>query len=86
MNKPPVIIDEIQRAPDLLSYIQAQVDEQRDFKGRFILTGSHQLSLRAEISQSLAGRTALLNLLPLSLGELSAAKNPTDRDSVLFRG
>ena len=58
-----VIFDEIQRVPTLLSYIQTLVDE-HNFKGRFILTGSHQLELRAEISQSLAGRTAILSLLP----------------------
>ncbi len=64
------IIDEIQRAPELLSYIQVIVDERKQ-NGLYILTGSHQLSLHAQITQSLAGRTALLNLLPLSLVELS---------------
>ena len=63
------VIDEIQRAPDLLSYLQAEVDE-RPAAGRFILIGSQQLALSAAVSQSLAGRTALLELLPLSLAEL----------------
>lgn len=67
-----VIIDEIQRVPELLSYIQAIVDEERT-NGRFVLTGSHQLQLREAVSQSLAGRTAILNLLPFSIGELNAA-------------
>jgi len=66
-----VIIDEIQRVPELLSYIQVEVDA-KAANGRFVLTGSHQLSLREAISQSLAGRTAILNLLPFSIRELKA--------------
>jgi predicted AAA+ superfamily ATPase len=66
----PVIIDEIQRVPDLLSYIQVIVDEKKK-NGQFILTGSHQLKLMESISQSLAGRTAILQLLPLTLSELN---------------
>jgi len=66
-----VIIDEIQRVPELLSYIQSIVDEDPlKLTGRFVVTGSHQLQLRQAISQSLAGRTAVLNLLPLSIAEL----------------
>lgn len=64
-----LIIDEIQRVPELLSYIQVMVDENEE-KGQFILTGSHQLSLHASISQSLVGRTSILKLLPLSMQEL----------------
>lgn len=64
-----LIIDEIQRVPELLSYIQVMVDEKEE-KGQFILTGSHQLSLHESISQSLAGRTAILKLMPLSIREL----------------
>lgn len=67
-----VVLDEIQRVPHLLSYIQARVDENR-LNGEFVLTGSHQLELKEAISQSLAGRTAILNLLPLSIRELSDA-------------
>jgi len=63
------ILDEVQRVPKLLSFIQALVDESNQ-KGQFILTGSHQLELHEAISQSLAGRTALLTLLPMSLEEL----------------
>jgi uncharacterized protein len=63
------IIDEIQRAPKLLSYIQTLVDEKQK-EGLFILTGSQQLLLLDNITQSLAGRTALLTLYPLSLAEL----------------
>lgn len=70
--KEGAILDEIQRAPQLLSYLQVLVDEM-DKKGHFILTGSHQLELQEAIAQSLAGRTALLTLYPMSLQELSDA-------------
>jgi hypothetical protein len=66
----PVILDEIQRVPALLSWIQVFSDELPGAKGQWILTGSNQLQLRESVSQSLAGRTALLTLLPLSLNEL----------------
>jgi predicted AAA+ superfamily ATPase len=65
-------LDEIQEVPTLLSYIQVRVDASNR-KGEFILTGSHQLMLNAAISQSLAGRVAILHLLPLSLEELMMA-------------
>ena len=81
-----VILDEIQRAPDLLSYIQVVVDdEQRN--GHFVLTGSHQLAVREAITQSLAGRVGILSLLPLSIGELSAAgiTHPSFEDYI-YRG
>ncbi|MEE2959244.1 MAG: ATP-binding protein [Myxococcota bacterium] len=80
-----VIFDEIQRVPTLLSYIQTLVDE-HNFKGRFILTGSHQLELRAEISQSLAGRTAILSLLPLSISEVKTIKQFENKDDYIFNG
>lgn len=64
-----VILDEIQRVPELLSYLQVAVDAEPQ-AGRFVLTGSHQLALREAIAQSLAGRTALLHLLPFSIAEL----------------
>lgn len=67
-----VILDEIQRTPQLLSYLQGSVDADNR-PGRFVLTGSHQLELRAAITQSLAGRTGILHLLPLSIAELAAA-------------
>lgn len=70
----PVILDEIQRAPDLFSYIQVLVDEHRDWTGRFILTGSQNFLLLQSVSQSLAGRCAVLHLLPLSLAELMGRK------------
>lgn len=79
------VLDEIQRAPDLLSYIQSIVDE-HNIKGEFILTGSHQLALHAAITQSLAGRTALLTLLPLSLAELQASNISLTLDEWIFTG
>jgi uncharacterized protein len=68
----PCVIDEIQHVPELLSYIQVLVDQDRR-NGRFVLTGSHQLEVRQAITQSLAGRTAILHLLPLTIGELAGA-------------
>jgi predicted AAA+ superfamily ATPase len=65
----PVVLDEVQRTPDLFSYIQVAVDS-APVPGRFILTGSHNFLIMQEISQSLAGRSAILHLLPLSLAEL----------------
>jgi len=65
----PLILDEVQRVPDLLSWIQVHVDEGVP-NGSYILTGSHQLQLQNVISQSLAGRTSVLTLLPLSIREL----------------
>lgn len=64
-----VILDEIQRAPDLLSYIQGIVDKD-DSPGKFILTGSRQFHLMNKVGQTLAGRTAIVTLLPFSLNEL----------------
>src|SRR3989304_9379911 len=67
------ILDEIQKAPQLLSYIQELVDQSaQDIKGQFILTGSHQLELHQAITQSLAGRTALLVLMPFNISELQS--------------
>jgi len=68
-----VILDEIQKTPQLLSYIQGIVDVD-DSHGKFILTGSQQFHLMHKISQTLAGRSAILHLLPFSLSELSRRK------------
>ena len=65
----PLILDEIQRVPDLLSYIQTEVDEPKSDR-HFVLTGSHQMLLMEKITQSLAGRTVITKLLPLSRREL----------------
>lgn len=79
------ILDEVQRAPELLSYLQVIADEQRR-NGLFVLTGSEQFRLSDAISQSLAGRTVLLRLLPLSVAELAAAGRVSTVDNLLFSG
>lgn len=66
----PLIIDEIQYVPELLSYVKTKVDEDRK-PGQWLFTGSRNFSLMHGISQSLAGRAAILNLLPFSCSELS---------------
>lgn len=79
------IFDEIQEAPKLLSYIQVRVDV-TGRKGEFILTGSHQLDLNEAVSQSLAGRVAVLHLLPLSLEEMMMAGINKPIDTTLYEG
>lgn len=80
------ILDEIQRLPLLLSYLQGIVDEHPSKKGLFILTGSHQKELHQSVSQSLAGRTALLTLLPLCLSELPKLEQEKQLDDYLYQG
>lgn len=80
------IIDEIQNVPDLLSYLQGDIDS-RPEPGRFILTGSQHFGLSQSISQSLAGRSGILVLLPLGMEELRAFPNaPTDLFETLWQG
>jgi predicted AAA+ superfamily ATPase len=79
------VLDEIQRTPALLSWLQVLVDEDRA-PSRFILTGSHSFELMGAVAQSLAGRTALLQLLPMSLAELRSAGLPTGTDRLLHAG
>ncbi len=69
----PVVLDEVQRAPDLFSYIQTAVDDDGG-PGRFILSGSQNFLLLRSISQSLAGRSAILHLLPFSWSELQGRR------------
>jgi len=79
------ILDEVQRLPVLLSYVQGMVDKTRKH-GRFILTGSHQPQLHEAISQSLAGRTAMLTLWPFSLKELRHYESAWDPFDLINRG
>jgi predicted AAA+ superfamily ATPase len=79
------VIDEIQRAPELLSYLQTQIDEQKR-NGLYVLTGSQQLGVSQAVSQSLAGRTALLRLLPFSLAEAKQLSTMNTMESILFTG
>lgn len=71
---PPIILDEVQRVPDLLSYIQVAVDENQG-AGQFVLTGSANFALLESVGQSLAGRTAVLHLLPCAHEELMRFDN-----------
>lgn len=80
-----VIIDEAQHAPELFSYIQGIVDEKKK-RGMFILTGSQNFQLLDKINQSLAGRTAILKLLPFSISEIKSIINKMDINEVLSRG
>ncbi len=80
-----VVIDEIQHVPELLSYLQVIVDE-LGHNGQYVLTGSEQFPLSDAISQSLAGRTALLRLLPFSLLERQEAKATDSIVDLLFSG
>lgn len=79
------ILDEIQRTPDLLSYLQVLADE-NGRNAQFVLTGSEQFRLSDAINQSLAGRTALLRLLPLSLAELTMSGRSFSVNELLFTG
>lgn len=78
-------MDEIQQVPKLLSYIQVIVDQDKKC-GQYILTGSHQLMLHDAISQSLAGRTALLTLFPMTVSELLNADVKLELDEYLLNG
>lgn len=80
-----VVLDEIQRAPSLLSWLQVFADEHGG-NGLFALTGSGQFLLSDAIDQSLAGRTALLRLLPFSIDELRRAGGACGVDDMLYAG
>ena len=79
-----IVIDEIQHFPQLLSYIQTLVDERQDL--RYVLTGSSDFTLMKSVTQSLTGRTAVFELLPLSLGETGIAASRLSLEELLFRG
>lgn len=81
----PVIIDEIQRVPDLLSTVQVHIDKNHK-AGQFLITGSQQVPLKKAVAQSLAGRTAIIQMLPLSLPELHSAGIDLERDVQLVAG
>lgn len=77
--KPPIIIDEVQKAPELFPYIKIMCDESSD-KGLFWLTGSEQYQMMENIAESLAGRIGIMTLYPLSYNELNAVKYDTPID------
>ena len=81
-----VILDEIQKTPKLLSYIQIEVDERPEL-GRFVITGSQNILLNQHVSQTLAGRVALMTLLPFSIEELRDANAlPQTSVQAIFQG
>jgi predicted AAA+ superfamily ATPase len=71
-NPPPVIIDEAQYAPKLFRHLKYAIDQNRDLKGQYILTGSQKFNLMKEVSDSLAGRCVWLELEGLSLHEIQS--------------
>jgi hypothetical protein len=71
LHPPPVVLDEIQAAPDLLPYIKERVDADRGRAGQYILTGSQNLLLMQRVTESLAGRSAVLKLLPMTRREIA---------------
>lgn len=79
------ILDEVQRCPALLSWLQGWVDERKRM-GDFVLTGSAQFDLMAGMAQSLAGRVGRVELLPLSAAEMGAAHLPATLDALLMTG
>jgi hypothetical protein len=81
----PVIIDEIQYAPSLLRYLKYRIDKDRS-PGQYLLTGSQVFPLMQGVSESLAGRCAVLNLHTLSMTELRDANNPIEESSYIFLG
>ncbi|HET7509419.1 MAG TPA: ATP-binding protein [Solirubrobacterales bacterium] len=80
-----IVLDEIQYAPELLSYLKIRIDRDRHAYGRWLLTGSQQFQVMAHVSESLAGRIALLELLPFSLLELGPERLP-DLGSAVWNG
>jgi len=80
-----VIIDEIQRVPELFSYIQSIVDKRKS-SGQFVITGSQHILLHENISQTLAGRVAILSLLPFSYEEIKGVTSSENVNNFLFKG
>jgi predicted AAA+ superfamily ATPase len=82
-HPPPVILDEIQYAPEFLHYIKTAIDENRQ-PGQWLLSGSQNFALMQGVSQTLSGRIAILNLLPFSLGEsIGAGKQNYSIDEII---
>lgn len=80
------IFDEVQRVPNLFSYIQTKIDNKNEM-GQYVLSGSHNFNLMKNISQSLAGRTAVLTLTPFSISELDSEKLLPDKlEKILYNG
>jgi predicted AAA+ superfamily ATPase len=84
-NSKGIIIDEFQHVPEILSFIQGVVDKTKQ-KGLYILTGSNQLLMLGKVNQSLAGRTALLKLLPFSINEIRELSHNFTVDKFITTG
>lgn len=85
-HREPLILDEIQYAPDLTRYLKAEIDADRSRTGRFLITGSQSFALMDAMTESLAGRTRYLDLLPLSAHEILAAVRSESVSNLIFRG
>ena len=85
-HPPPVLVDEVQYAPGLFRHLKAVVDRHRDRAGAFLLTGSQPLALMKSVSESLAGRAAVVELEPLSYAEAKAAHPTLSPEEFLVRG
>ncbi|MBI3291291.1 MAG: ATP-binding protein [Elusimicrobia bacterium] len=83
--RPPVVIDEIQYVPDLLSYIKTKIDEHRK-AGQWVVTGSQNFALMQNVSQSLAGRAAVVSLLPFSYAERMSHASRTKEIAEWLKG
>lgn len=81
----PIIIDEIQRVPELLATVQVRIDNNHKLS-QYLITGSQQIPLKNAVSQSLAGRTAVVEMLPLSISELKDSGIVLDRDTQILTG
>lgn len=79
------VLDEIQRAPELFSYLQTRVDADGRM-GLFVITGSQQFGLMENIGQSLAGRVGFVHLLPFAWAEMAPFQPATNLEEVLWRG
>ena len=85
-HPPPLVVDEVQYAPGLFRHLKAEVDRQRGRAGMFLLTGSQPLTLMRSVSESLAGRAAIVELEPLSFAEANAACSTLSVEEYLVRG
>jgi predicted AAA+ superfamily ATPase len=88
-NPAPIIFDEFQYAPELLSYLQGMIDNNRNKKGQYILTGSQSFEMMEQVTQSLAGRAGILNLYGLCSSEcppMAHSNSEKDLAAAIFRG
>lgn len=83
---PPVVIDEVQYAPGLFRYLKVWIDKNRTSYGQFLLTGSQKFTLMNNVSESLAGRCAVVELETLSLAEIRTQTSITDLQMILKGG